>query len=133
MPTLLTLMLIADGHKRYITPYQVSVPWLLEPNKYECGISCLVFGLGTDPNKLGLDVEQWVIANLPRKFKLRFSELNTILENCSGGGKAIMLKERHGLNILLLLQEQEVCVLTCSPTLCSLTHDWIGWLHRASS
>ena len=57
VPTLLTLMLIADGHKRYITPYQVSVPWLLEPNKYECGIACVVFGYAMSAELLGLDLE----------------------------------------------------------------------------
>lgn len=40
-----------------LIPYGTNKVEFLEANKYECGISCLVFGYGMDPELMGMDVD----------------------------------------------------------------------------
>jgi hypothetical protein len=91
----------------------------LEPEKYECGISAIVFVLGTDPVRLGLDMTKYEVVRSSRK-TLRFSELNIILDKCiGGGGKAIVLKQTK-LMYETMFQREDVAPLCSHPALLSV-------------
>ena len=83
---------------KYLVCFTTATPYLLEPHKYECGISALMFALGTSEQLLGLDLEKWTVVYLSQtrglyNLNIRFSELNNVLEQCTGGGKAVVLKK----------------------------------------
>ena len=90
---------------RFLTSFSTATPYLVTPNVYECGISALCFCLGTPPPMLGLDIEKWRGADLSRNYKMRFSFLNELLNQCKGGGKAISLtKTMMDVYAVLLLR-----------------------------
>ena len=92
---------------RLLASYSTNNPFLLEANKYECGISAVVFSSGTSPHLLGVDVERYAFTAVHHSFRLTFSQINNILKNSDGGGKAIVLLNA-GLNYLELFRQTEV-------------------------
>ena len=73
-----------------LIPYGTNDTVLVEPNRYECGMSSVVFGFGMSPHQLGVDIEQYVGVWPP--VKQLFKQLNHVLAYSTGGGRACRLK-----------------------------------------
>lgn len=73
-----------------LLPYGTNNIVMLSPNKYECGIACLVTGFGMSLEQLGIDPDEHLSVWPPVTYTFR--RLNQILAESTGAGRAVLLK-----------------------------------------
>ena len=99
-----------------LVEYATNAVEFVEPNKFECGFSCLVFGFGMSPEMLGVDPSAYVGVWPP--IRQRYQDLQKILSSSTGAGRACCLVHTN-----LQARYPHPWLEEFVPK------DWTGWLH----
>ena len=94
-----------------LRPFGTNAVEMLEPNRYECGIACLVFGYGTPASDLGIEPEKHLAVWPP--ITMPFNVLQTILQTSSGAGRACVLMRVKLLAAEVFHMEDGIYLIHC--------------------
>ena len=97
--------------KSRLRPHGTNAVEMLEPNKYECGIACLVFGYGTPASELGIDLVEHKAVWPP--ITMKFSLLQTVLQTSAGAGRACVLYRVELLAAEVFRMEAGIFLIHC--------------------